>query len=609
MKRARIIFQSVAVAAVILGVSSGVGFGVGPAAATSSSDGDSVDNFRFASYSGDYYLERAADDTSRLTTVETFVAQFDTPNQNRGIIRAIPSDYDGVALNPRVQSVVDEDGVDVPYEEESSNGFLELALGTDEYVLGATTYTITYTQDNVVRFFEDTNSDEFYWDTNGVGFAQPFGSVSARVHIDPELVPALSGNTACYVGPQGSTDTCTLEMQGEVSDTVFSATEQGIGPEENVTVVVGFAPGTFDIPEPPKPAAWAIVLPLVLMIITGLVAIGAIVTRVVVGRDHRGRGIIVPQYSVPTDTNLLLGSDLVKRGANAVAATFVSLAVRGNLVLADEGKDYSLRFVTTEGMDDQEIALLTALFDGSPSSGDVKKLGKPETALAGRIKKVTDTSRGYAITRRWRARPNWVAPVALLFVSLGLFVLSLLAFIANLVWSPAPSAVGLAVIVPAIVGVLVGIVCAVPAKPLTEAGAERRDYIIGLRDYLALAEADRFRVLQSPDGAERINVDNQADIVKLYEKLLPWAVLWGVEKQWAKELAVKYETTSEPTWYVGSSGFNAAVFSASMSGFRTSATKSATPVYTSSGGGSGSGGSFGGGFSGGGGGGGGGGGR
>ncbi|HEV7948883.1 MAG TPA: DUF2207 domain-containing protein, partial [Glaciihabitans sp.] len=82
----------------------------------------SVDDFSFESYTADYYLSRADDGTSQLQTVETFVAQFPDFDQNRGILRAIPLDYDGVELSPEVESVVDASGESVPFEEDTDGG-------------------------------------------------------------------------------------------------------------------------------------------------------------------------------------------------------------------------------------------------------------------------------------------------------------------------------------------------------------------------------------------------------------------------------------------------------------------------------------------------------
>ena len=78
----------------------------------------------------------------------------------------------------------------------------------DDYVHGVQTYVFTYTLENVTWHFDDTGL-EFYWDVNGVDWAQPFGEVTARVHLDAALADQLTGRWACYAGVQGSTSSCT----------------------------------------------------------------------------------------------------------------------------------------------------------------------------------------------------------------------------------------------------------------------------------------------------------------------------------------------------------------------------------------------------------------
>jgi len=133
-----------------------------------------------------------------------------------------------------------------------------------------------------------------------------------------------------------------------------------------------------------------------------------------------------------------------------------------------------------------------------------------------------------------------------------------------------------------------------------------------MKMYLELAEKDRFAMLQSATGADRIDTTDGRQVVKLYEKLLPWAVIWGIEDSWARELEIQLQQTGEELdWYVGTGGFQSAYFLGALTGL---ASGTSAPISTSgsswssSGGSSFSGGSSGGGFSGGGGGGGGGGG-
>ncbi|WP_394554531.1 hypothetical protein ACDF64_07590 [Agromyces sp. MMS24-JH15] len=65
---------------------------------------------------------------------------------------------------------------------------------------------------------------------------------------------------------------------------------------------------------------------------------------------------------------------------------------------------------------------------------------------------------------------------------------------------------------------------------------------------MTVAEADRIRMLQSPTGAELIDApeDVRAELgtdvgrFKLHERLLPYAVLFGIEKEWLEHLRVSY---------------------------------------------------------------------
>ena len=154
-------------------------------------------------------------------------------------------------------------------------------------------------------------------------------------------------------------------------------------------------------------------------------------------------------------------------------------------------------------------------------------------------------------------------------------------------------------IVVLVLGVLgtIFVIGLVSRQPLTARGAEVRDHLKGLQVFIEWAEADRIRMLQSPQGAERVPVDtgDPRQMLRLYETLLPYAVVFGQEKEWASQIALIYGSDS-PRWYVGSSGFDAAVFSAGIS------TLSASTASSSSSGGSSGGGSAGGGGGGGGGG-------
>jgi uncharacterized membrane protein YgcG len=589
--------------------------GVLLAASPASAD---VEDFEFESMSVEYSLSRDADGTARLHVVETLVAVFPEFDQNRGILRDIPTSYGRVDTGIDIRSVTDEDGAAVPYEESRWTDyegveFLSVALGTDEFVHGRTTYVIEWTAHDVVATFDD--GQEFYWDVNGTGWAQPFGAVSATLALSPELRDAATGRTACFFGYEGSTERCALDT----TDEGVELEPLALGPHENVSIVVGFEPGTFREGTPVDKTWPFVVLPWVLLVLLAAAALAAFLLRRFLWTHAPGRGIIVPEYEGPEELGVMAAAEMVGRPQAALPAQIVKLAVDDIAALVEdpdepEHRRFRLdvvdRSAAVFGPDDRTLQKLFS--DGSGDGTSLvldrknRKLGDRVASLVAQVK---SSLRPKFLSRGDRSPLRrlifWPA-FAVLVGAIGLLVLCGIEDVGSLL---------LSITIPvAILGSLV--VMGFSGKPerRTEKGTAAYEQLLGLRDYLQLAEADRLRVLQSPEGAVRTRIDptNSAAVVKLYERLLPWAIVWGVEKQWADELAAHYSETAPPSsnlkFTSGLSSVGALGTSFAASSFAT------TPPVSSSSSGSGgssssSGFSSGGGSSGGGGGGGGGGGR
>lgn len=148
----------------------------------------STEDFTFSSFDADYYLDRGGGGNATLRVVETLVAEFGDFDQNHGIERAIPTDYGEVALDPAVVAVTNADGAPVQYKRTDEYGFATLRIGDpDTWVHGTQTYLIEYTLRNVVRSFDDTAADEFYWDINGTGWGQTIG-FDQTTFVEPPLL-------------------------------------------------------------------------------------------------------------------------------------------------------------------------------------------------------------------------------------------------------------------------------------------------------------------------------------------------------------------------------------------------------------------------------------
>jgi uncharacterized membrane protein YgcG len=602
-----------------------------PATASTARSGDTSD-FEFASFDAVYTLSRGPDRHAMLDVVETAVAVFPSIDQNRGIIRSIPDYYGDVYLETEVLGVTDENGAPVYYEVQNDGGFTILVIDDDAFKHGATTYVIHYTQRDTIRAFG--SCDEFYWDVNGTGWDQPFGEVSAQVVVDAGLAAELTEGESCYQGALNSATPCDsgISRSADADGAIrLSASAQDLGPGENLTVVAVFAAGTFvegdpvegGAPYEPEPSldlapppAWSIALSVLggaASFVTAIV--GAVVLR---GRRARPTGFIVPQYSVPDGLDVMVAAELIERRSTAVQAQLVSLAVKRRIRLlgypvtnADDA-DYAVQLLDPAGLESWEQAVVDALFGAGAEPGvtrDLQRSGDSELAAA--LRPIVAALPG-AITASGFEGPA-VRPRG----AGGLMLAVVATAIASLVGAVFTGFMGLVIGAFGFIFVVIGIgVAAFAARKrptLSPHGAQTVDYLLGMQMYLTLAEKDRFAVLQSATGAERIDVGDGRQLVKLYEKLLPWAVIWGVEESWARELEIQLQQTGEELdWYSGTTPFHAYQFATLLTGMRSGTNPPVTTSgssWSGSGGSSFSSGSFGGGFSGGGGGGGGGGGR
>jgi uncharacterized membrane protein YgcG len=602
-----------------------------------------VDDFVFESFDAQYVLGIDDERRSTLTTTETLVAVFPDFDQNRGIRRYIPSTYQGHPLQNQVVSVTDENGerrdFEQGFESDDSGSYqvLTIAVPEGQFTHGRQTYVIEYTQRDVTAYFENTNDDEWYWDVNGTGWAQPFGEVTATAQLADGLAGVLV-STDCYYGPDGSNTQC----EAPVADGTITARVTELGPYQTMTLVAAFPAGTFI----PAPFDLFALIPLPVFIGIGLslaAVILAFVLRFTVLRGARGTGIVVAQYEPADDISPLLAANLVGKAKKGMAAAIVDLAVRRKIRIVEKpaegffasGTTFGVQSIDENGLsaDDQRvtgalfsstaIGFLRSMFGGggvastpgivtigqpaatpvaTSAPGEVRWLVKKDQILGRQVVAITKSVAADAVRRKLRRKPP-----ALPIVIVGLLIVA--GFLVLLFGGlDAQSELGIVIGVFGMIALSwigVGILIMLGARrPLTKEGALAVEHLEGLREYIRLAEADRLQMLQSVSGAERTKTVGNPDIIKIYERLLPYAVIFGLEKEWAGELA-KYYDTNPPDWYDGSNvgAFNVGLFASSIGSLSSSVSTSFSgSASSSSSGGSGGGGSSGGGGGGGGGG-------
>jgi hypothetical protein len=545
-------------------------------------------------------------------------------NQRHGIFRDIPISYKarGGNFNLRISDVTVKDEAGAAYPFSKSKGFLNpdirVKIGDpDAFVTGIKTYVINYKIRRAINYFSD--HDELYWNAIGTQWQVPIENAKTTVLL-PEEIEADALRVDGFVGPFGSTlrpsrITPISADSGAIEGIEFL--QDSLASNEGMTIVVGLPPGTLHKPTFFETAAdtardnWVLLLP----VLTFGFLLRLWYTR---GRDPRGRGVVIAQFEAPDKlTPSEIGTILDEKVHNKdISADIINLAVKGYLKITrieaekllglfGKSHDYSLEKLKSERdlPNGFERKLMTSLFkrdldsltnqslmkEGSESlveSGvsretvrlsDLKdKFHKDLKEIRGLVYRAV-VDKGYFPASPTKVKAIYAGIGAAV---IGLGVLSGFVFGYLGIFSLVASGI-----------MVLGFAPLMPAK--TKKGAEARELVLGLKEYLRVAEKDRLKFHNAPEKNP-----------KHFEELLPYAIALNVEDQWAAQFEDIYK--EQPSWYYDPSGarFSSPAFASDLNSFtRSASTVLASSPSSAAGGGSGfSGGGSGGGGGGGGGG-------
>ncbi len=516
--------------------------------------------------------------------------------EKHGILRNIPYKYKSSIGNHNLRlnnfSVTDENGTKLKYSKSTVGVDVVIKIGDkDKIVTGVKTYVINYKVKNAINFFE--NDDEFYWNVTGNDWEVNRDIASANIFL-PGQIDLEKIEFSCYAGPAGDDTPCENKKSG--NPVYFS--QNDLAPWNGLTIAISFPKGIVH-----EPTSWekklSFLLGNIVVILPFLVLAILLYLWNKYGKDPSGQGTIITQFEAPDNLSPLeVGMIIDERGDNKdISAEIVSLAVRGYLKIGaveEEGlikRKPSFEFTQLKPSKDlkseHEKTIMTALF------GKDQENVKPEkVALIGiqYTSKTFDEIRGVdglvigELIRKgyFRSNPSFVRGM---YILTGVLIIFFGFFSIGLFLTPALAAMSF------FISGLIPIIFSKWMPVRTKKGVLAREHILGLENYLQVAEADRIRFHNAPEKSPQI-----------FEKLLPFAMVLGVEKAWAKQFENIY--TTSPDWYEGSklSNFSTLALINNFGDFRSSL-KSTVNANTSSSSGSasyGGSGSSGGGFSGGG---------
>jgi hypothetical protein len=511
---------------------------------------------------------------------ETITYDFGT-QQRHGIYREIPLIKENEEKKKFIMkvtdfSVTDAEGAVREFQNESKRDTLSLKIGDpDRKISGEQVYVISYTVEGALTYFD--NFDEFYWDVTGLDWEVPIENVFVGVRL-PETVSIENIDFACYTGTYGdNSGKCTGTVQTE--NFVSIRTTDTLNPNENISVGVGFPKGNVAVLEPaPYRRAWVDYL------IWGTIAIFALLGNVVLPirkilqllkerKNRKSKEQIVSAWFdppkkkngesfSPAETTAILGNRVNEK---PLSGEIVYLAQQGYIKISGENKkNLTLKLLANkasiDGLTKEQQKLLDAIFSSENEIliKDLSRKSSLATKFPGIVKSIFEELKSQGM---YEKSPDKLSQKNALVAFFSMFIGGVVNFI---VYS----------------------IAAAKEKRLTDAGIKAYSEAKSLKNFLS---------------SQKETLEFQAEEQLFFERLLPYAVAFGVEEIWIKRFG-NVELTS-PDWYDGN-------LNAMQLGMLGSSISRATRSSVSSGSGTSSSGfssgSSGGGFSGGGGGGGGG---
>lgn len=588
----------------------------------------------------------------QLSVTETIRVRAMGQDIKRGIFRSLPTKYRGTFMEavtiPMEVTRVLRDGSDEPYFiEEADNGSI-IYIGDKDRELqpGEYTYTISYTMDRQVGFFDD--HDEIYWNVTGSGWMFTIDSVHAVVNLPPGGT-IINQDISAYSGASGETG-CSCEIVPVSETSATFATTQPLGSYEGLTVAVPFQKGLIDAPSTDVVIDRLIAdnhPAIVALIGLCLVLAYYFVAWLLVGRDPLGRSIML-RFEPPADLAPyeLRYISKMKFDKKSMVVCLVSMAQNGHLTIHEHKKgEYTLTRTNDSGNTPTpvEANILQHLF-GQGSSVTLSSTYNPSFVramdeLKAHLKKNFKNS-AFKLNRPWITL-GIVASVLVTIYSIiqhagegmliGLFMLVWLSgwtfacfmlvkgFVNGIRDKKyAQSIVLLVFMIPFLAGEVFGLVLLAGAlnfyaiastvlligvnivffglmKAPTIHGRQMLDEIEGFSRFLITAENPR---IQSLSTTPTMDID-------LFQRYLPYALALDVQTEWAHHFESQMSETQRResiSWYSGRTfPHSLGEFSSSLSSSMSS-TVSSSSTRPGSSSGSGGGGSSGGGGGGGGGG-------
>jgi uncharacterized membrane protein YgcG len=491
-----------------------------------------------------YDVALAIESDATVSVTETIDAEFSRPKH--GIVRDIPIRYSvgmhQYSLRFRLLGVDDGGGRPIETEVTHLENRVRIRIGdADRTITGPARFRIRYEierailwEGNMAWGISDPDHAVLRWNATGTEWDVPIRriKVTARLPRDLDDSELVSDAWTGAYGLKGK-DFAKRRIDGHTLE--FEAANFRAG--EGISVELTMPADAVSQPGRWRELSWWLEDNFVYALFPGTLAV-CIAAWYLRGRDPAGSGTIVVNYQPPEGLSPAEVGTLIDERVDLkdISASIIDLAVRGYLTIQEVPSDGWLsrksdyrftRLKATDGLKTFEKQLCDNLFDRR----ETVLLSAIETKFYPVIQQVQrHLYGGLSKARYFDGNPSTVRTS---FLGLGLVAVAVAAGIFALVQNLLIGRVFMAPLLIAAVpsAVVVALTSRVMPRK-TQRGREAWEKIAGLEEYIRRAEV------------EDIEAQDRRGI---FERLLPYAIVFGLSDRWAKAFAGLY--TQPPNWY------------------------------------------------------------
>ncbi|MEI7891108.1 MAG: DUF2207 domain-containing protein [bacterium] len=541
----------------------------------------------------DWYIENfdskiIVNKDSSLDITETITADCGFAPNKHGIFRILPTqvNVDGKKISNPVELLSIKDAVGNDYKYTTTRNFgdgtVTWQIGDAKKTLqGENVYVIHYKVKNTIRF-ANQKFDELYWNLNGNFWDLEIDKFHASM-VFPNEVNAQNVAVDYYTGNLGAKEKNLAKYSWTASNILEFDSVGTFLQRQGITASIVFPKNIFI---PYVPSFLDLYGQYLFLLLPLLVFLICFILWKKYGEDPKIEKAIIAEYAPPGNLSPIEMGMLMRGGAfknEFITAEIIWLATRGLILIKEieskilffSSKDHELTkkhsMEIESSLNAGQVLILNSIFE----DGDIVNLSSLKNKFYIKIANIKETTKD-SLKNKGLIQTSGIGIGIVMRVISPFFIW--LAFIAFNV----SAALAASLIVS---GVILFVFSFIMPK-LTPVGAELNWQVKGFKLFMETVDKDR-AVFHEKEN--------------IFEKCLPYAILFGMTKQWIKKMqeiyGADYLATNTSLWYVGGlNSFDANNFVSAIDGLSSDiAASTSSPSGASGSGGSGGGGGGGGG--------------